>query len=57
MQESSLFFTPSTWLTYLQVWDRDADIENRLVDTAGEGGGGMNLESIIETYHYRVRNR
>ena len=29
---------------------RDADIENRLVDTAGEGEGGMSWESSIGTY-------
>ena len=29
---------------------RDADVENRLVDTVGEGESGTNLESIIEIY-------
>ena len=28
--------------TYLQGNTRDADIENRLVDTVGDGEGGMN---------------
>ena len=28
----------------------DADIENRLVDTMGEGEGGMNSKSHIEAY-------
>ena len=28
----------------------DADAENRLVDTVGEGEGGMNGESSVETY-------
>ena len=36
--------------TYLQGRNRDTDIENRLVDTAGEGEGGMNWESSIEIY-------
>ena len=38
------------WWTCLQVSNRDADIENRLVDTVGEGEGGTNQESNIETY-------
>ena len=29
---------------------READIENRLVDTVGEGEGGMGGESSSETY-------
>ena len=28
----------------------DADIENRLVDTVGDGEGGKNLDSSIEIY-------
>ena len=36
------------WWTYLQGWNRDTDIENRLVGTAREVGG-MNWESCIET--------
>ena len=28
----------------------DADTENRLVDTVGEGEGGMNGESSVETH-------
>ena len=36
--------------TYLQGRNRDADIENRLVETAREGEGGTNGESSIETY-------
>ena len=38
------------WSTYLQGRSGDTDIENTLVDTAGEGEGGMNGESNIETY-------
>ena len=37
------------WWTYLQGRNRDADVENRLVDTTG-GEGGNNWESIMETY-------
>ena len=36
--------------TYLQGRNREADIENRLVDTAGKGDGGMTWESSDETY-------
>ena len=36
--------------TYFQGRNRDADIENRLVGTVGEGEGGTNWESSIETY-------
>ena len=35
---------------YLQGMHREADIENRLVDTVGEGEGGMGGESSSETY-------
>ena len=34
----------------MQGWNRDADIENGLVDTVGEGEGGTNSKSSIETY-------
>ena len=34
----------------MQGRNRDADIENGLVDTAGEGEWGTNLESSIEIY-------
>ena len=36
------------WWTYLEGRNRDADIENRLVDTAGEREGGRNWESSTE---------
>ena len=39
-----------TWLSEWTELNRDADIENRLVETAREGEGGMNGESSIETY-------
>ena len=38
------------WWIYLQVRNRDADIENRLVDTTGEGEGRINWEGSIEMY-------
>ena len=34
----------------MQGRNRDADIEKRLVDTVGEGEGGMNWECSIKTY-------
>ena len=37
--------------------NRDADIENRLLDIVGEGEGGTNSESIIETYVLSYVNR
>ena len=40
------------WWTYLQGSSGDADIVNSLVDTAGEGEGGMNWESGMETYTF-----
>ena len=39
-----------SWRTYLQGSNRDADMENRLVDTVAKGEGGTNWESIIERY-------
>ena len=38
------------WGTYLQDSKEDADIENRLLNTEGEGKGGINWESSTETY-------
>ena len=38
------------WWTYLQGSNGDADIENRFVDTAGDGEGGTNWENSMETY-------
>ena len=38
------------WWTYLQGRDRDADIKNGLVNTAGEGEGGKNWEISIDIY-------
>ena len=34
--------------TYLQDRNRDTDAENRLVDTVGEGAGGMNRQNSID---------
>ena len=38
------------WWNYLQSSKGDADIENRLLDTAGKGEEGMNWKSNTETY-------
>ena len=38
------------WWIYFQGSSGDADIENRLMDTVGEGEGGTNWESSPETY-------
>ena len=38
------------WWTYLQGRNGDIDIENRLVNTAGEGEGGINWESSMDIY-------
>ena len=38
------------WWTYLQGRSGDTDIENWLVDTAGEGESGMNGESCVNIY-------
>ena len=35
------------WWTYLQGKNRDTVVENRLVDTVGEGESGMNWEVAI----------
>ena len=42
------------WWTYSQGKNRDTDIENRFLDTAGEGEGGRSWESNIETYAYTL---
>ena len=42
------------WWTYLQGKNGDAHIENRLLDTVGEGEGGMIWESSIETYTFHM---
>ena len=38
------------WWSYLQSSKGDADIKNRLLDTVGEGEGGVTGENSIETY-------
>ena len=38
------------WWTYLQGINGDADIENSIRDTVGEGKGRTNWESNMETY-------
>ena len=37
-------------VNYLQRGNRDADIENRFIDTVREGEGGTNSEIGTETY-------
>ena len=34
----------------MQSSSRDTDIEKRLLDTMGQGDGGVNLESSVETF-------
>ena len=36
-------------ITYMQNRKRDTDVQNRLLDSVGEGEGGMFQESSIET--------
>ena len=36
--------------SYLQSRNRDTDVENKRMDTKGEGGGGMNWEIGIDIY-------
>ena len=40
------------WLWWPYMWDnkRDTDVKNRLLDSVGEGKGGMIWENSIETY-------
>ena len=38
------------WWTYLQGSSGDAEIGNKLEDTVGDGEGGMNWESSLETH-------
>ena len=38
------------WWTYMLGKNRDVDIQNRLMDTVGEGEGGMNWESSMEMH-------
>ena len=37
-------------MIYLQSRNRDTDVENKRMDTKGEGGGGMNWEIGIDIY-------
>ena len=37
------------WRPYIQDSKRDTDVKNRLLDSVGEGEGGMILENSIET--------
>ena len=44
---SILYWSLSFWLT--SVCERDTDVQNRLLDSVGEGEGGMFRENSIET--------
>ena len=37
------------WWPYMQDSKRDTDVKNRLLDSVGEGKGGMIWENSIET--------
>ena len=38
------------WQLYMQDRKRDTDVQNRLLDSVGEGEGGMIRENTIQTY-------
>ena len=40
--------------SYLQSRNRDTDVENKCMDTKGEGGGGMNWEIGIDIDIYTL---
>ena len=40
----------------MQDSKRDTDVENSLLDSVGEGEGGMIWENGIETCIYHIRN-
>ena len=42
-------FRKTIMITYVKYSKRDADIQNRLFDSVGEGEGGMIWENGIET--------
>ena len=43
--------------TYLQGSNRDADLKKGLVDTIGEGEGGMNETVALKHMLYHMQNR
>ena len=49
MEEQNGLLNSPTQINF-QGSNGDADIGNRLVDTVGEGEGGMNWENSMETY-------
>ena len=49
MEEQNGLLNSPTQINF-QGSNGDADIGNRLVDTVGEGEGGMNWEKCMETY-------
>ena len=44
-----MFVSDSDLFLEFQTRNRHTDVENRLADTAGEGEGGMNRESVTDT--------
>ena len=42
------------WWTYLQGWNGDADVQNGLVDTVGQGESGSHGESSINIFIYTL---
>ena len=38
------------WWSYMRDSKRDTDVKNKLLDSVGEGEGGMIWENSIETY-------
>ena len=49
-----VIFHRRSWWAYLQGRNRDAEVGHGLVDTEGEGEGGMNWESSIDIYTHHV---
>ena len=44
----------SKMVLMMQVSKGDTDVKNRLLDSVGEGEGGMIWENSTETVHYHV---
>ena len=56
-QESLLHLFKGTAFYSHNIENGDVDIENRLVDTLGEGEGGTNWENSMDTYTLSYINR
>ena len=53
MQGSIESFIKNPWMVMITLYanrKRDTDVQNSLLDSVGEGEGGMFLENSIETY-------